>query len=217
VAEFRYELFCPLARAVEVLGNRWTVLILRELMVGPQRFSDLRRRLGRVSSSVLAERLSHMESLGLIETEELPPPAASRVYRLTARGESARAVLLELARFGLHWLGPRRPGEHFEPDWMRLSLQSFAVPGPTPGHRYEVEIRGEGEPVRLRFGGGPDGFHYLDDDTPVDAELRGTAEPLLGVLTGLLPVDAARAAGATIDGDPDVVAALPDFFEFRAP
>lgn len=216
MAEFRYGLFCPLARAVEVLGNRWSVLILRELMVGPQRFSDLRRRLGGVSPSVLTERLSHMEALGLIQAEALPPPAASRVYRLTARGESARPVLLELARFGLHWLGPREPGDHFEPDWMRLSLQSFAVPGPLPAHRYEVALVGEGAPVHLRFAGGPDGFHYLDvaDTGAVDATLRGTPEPLLGFLTGLLPPDAARAGGATIDGAAAVVAALPGFFEF---
>jgi DNA-binding HxlR family transcriptional regulator len=215
VAEFRYGLFCPLARAAEVLGNRWSILILRELMVGPQRFSDLRRRLGGVSPSVLTERLSHMEALGLIGTDALPPPAASRVYRLTPRGESARPVLLELARFGLHWLGPREPGDHFEPDWLRLSLAASAVPGPTPPHRYEIELIEGPAPLRLRFAGGPEGFRFLDDTGPVDATLRGTPEHLLGLLAGVLPPDAARSAGATIEGDPAVVAALPGLFEFR--
>lgn len=214
MAEFRYSLFCPLARAAEVLGNRWSVLILRELMVGPQRFSDLKRRLGGVSPSVLTERLSAMEALGLIAPDALPPPAASRVYRLTPRGESARPVLLELARFGLHWLGARETDDHFEPDWLRLSLEAYAVPGPTPAHRYQIEVLAEPAPLRLCFAGGPDGFHFLEDPGDVDAEIRAGPEPLLGLLTGVLSPEGARAAGASVQGDPAVLAALPGLFQF---
>jgi DNA-binding HxlR family transcriptional regulator len=215
VAEFRYSLFCPLARAAEVLGNRWSVLILRELMVGPQRFSDLKRRLGGVSPSVLAERLSSMEKLGLVESETLPPPAASQVYRLTPRGESARSVLLEMARFGLHWLGERAADDHFEPDWLRLSLESFAVPGPTPEIGFEIEVLGAPEPLRLRFGGGADGFQFLAADDPVDAKLRATPELVLGLLAGALSPEAVCAAGATVEGDAAAIAVLPSLFEFR--
>ncbi len=214
MADFRYSLFCPLARAAEVLGNRWSVLILRELMVGPQRFSDLKRRLGGVSPSVLAERLSSMEALGLIAADALPPPAASQVYRLTDRGESARPVLLELARFGLHWLGPREPGDHFEPDWLRLSLESFAVPGPTPPYRYRIEVRAAA-PFRVGFAGGPEGFHFVDDARPFDATVSAAPEQVLGLLAGLLSPDAARSAGASIEGDAAVLAALPALFQFR--
>jgi DNA-binding HxlR family transcriptional regulator len=214
VADFRYSLFCPLARAAEVLGNRWSVLILRELMVGPQRFSDLKRRLGGVSPSVLTERLSAMEGLGLIAPDELPPPAASRVYRLTPRGESARPVLLELARFGLHWLGAREAGDHFEPDWLRVSLEAYAVPGPTPAYRYEIEVLTESARLRLRFGGGPEGFHFFDDAGDVDAAIRAAPESLLGLLIGALSPEQARRAGASIEGDAAALAALPGFFEF---
>jgi len=217
VPDFRYAQFCPLARAAEVLGNRWSPLILRELMVGPQRFSDLRRRLPGLSSSVLAERLATLEGFGVITQEELPPPAAARVYRLTGRGESARPVLLALARFGLHWLGPMGEGDHFEPDWMRLSLEAFAAPGPTPARRFELHVRSGPGSVVLRFAGGPRGLHFLADDAPADVVVHAAPQLLLGVLTGLLPLDALLAQGARIEGDASALADLPSQFRFDSP
>jgi DNA-binding HxlR family transcriptional regulator len=217
VPDFRYAQFCPLARAAEVLGNRWSMLILRELMLGPQRFSDLRRRLAGVSTSVLSERLAALEGFGVIAQQELPPPAAARVYRLTARGQSARPVLLALARFGLHWLGPMGGGDHFEADWLRLSLEAFAAPGPTPARRFELRIAsGPGsEAVVLRFAGGPTGLHFLHDGEPADVVVTAEPQHLLGLLTGLLPADAARAQGASIEGDDATLADLPRQFQFR--
>ena len=213
--DFRYAQFCPLARAAEVLGNRWSVLILRELMCGPQRFSDLRRRLPGLSTSVLAERLSALEGFGVIAQQDLPPPAGSRVYQLTARGESARPVLLALARFGLHWLGPMDGADHFEPDWLRLSLEAFAAPGPTPARRFELHIGSVAQAVPLRFAGGPDGLHFLADEAPADVVVRAGPELVIGLLTGLLPAAEARAQGASIEGDPAALADLPSQFQFR--
>jgi DNA-binding HxlR family transcriptional regulator len=216
VPDFRYAQFCPLARAAEVLGNRWSVLILRELMLGPQRFSDLRRRLKGVSTSVLAGRLAALEGFGVIDQGELPPPAPARVYRLTARGESARPVLLALARFGLHWLGPMGGGDHFEADWLRLSLEAFAAPGPTPARRFELCVGSGSGAVVLRFAGGPHGLHFLADAEPADVVVTAEPEHLLGLLTGLLPADAARAEGASIEGDTSALADLPSQFQFRS-
>jgi DNA-binding HxlR family transcriptional regulator len=215
VGEFRYAQFCPLARSAEVLGNRWSVLILRELMLGPQRFSDLRRRLAGVSTSVLSERLAALEGFGVIAQEELPPPGAVRVYRLTERGESARPVLLALARFGLHWLGPMGSGDHFEADWLRLSLEAFAAPGPTPARRFELRVRSGAGAVVLRFAGGPHGLHFLDDAEPADVVVTAEPQHLLGLLTGLLPAEAAHAQGAAIEGDAAVLADLPSQFQFQ--
>jgi DNA-binding HxlR family transcriptional regulator len=215
VPDFRYAQFCPLARAAEVLGNRWSILILRELMLGPQRFSDLKRRLAGVSTSVLSERLSALEGFGVIAQQELPPPAAARVYRLTARGESARPVLLALARFGLHWLGPMGGGDHFEADWLRLSLEAFAAPGPTPARRFELRVGSGSGAVVLRFAGGPHGLHFLADAEPADVVVTAEPQHLLGLLTGLLPADAALAQGASIEGDAAALADLPPQFQFR--
>lgn len=213
--EFRYAQFCPLARAAEVLGNRWSVLILRELMLGPQRFGALRRRLAGVSTSVLSERLSALEGFGVIAQEELPPPAAARVYRLTPRGESARPVLLALARFGLHWLGPMSGGDHFEVDWLRLGLEAFAAPGPTPARRFELRVGSGPGVTRLRFAGGPAGLRFLGDAEPADVVVTGEPQLLIALLTGLLRADAARAQGASIEGDATALADLPPQFQFR--
>jgi DNA-binding HxlR family transcriptional regulator len=215
VGEFRYAQFCPLARAAEVVGNRWSLLVLRELALGPQRFSDLRRRIAGVSTSVLSERLAALEGYGVIAQEELPPPAAARVYRLTPRGESARPVLLALARFGLHWLGPIGAGDHFEADWLRLSLEAFAAPGPTPARRFELRVGAGPGAVVLRFSGGAHGLELLDDAEPADVVVTAEPQAMLGLLTGLLPADAARAQGAVIEGDAAALADLPRQFQLR--
>jgi DNA-binding HxlR family transcriptional regulator len=149
VSEFRYAELCPLARAAEVIGHRWSLLLLRELMLGPLRFGDLGRRLARISTSVLAERLAALERDGVVETAALPPPAPVRVYRLTAHGEAFRPALLALARWGLRWLSPLGRGDPFEPDGLRLSLPSLAAPGPTPARRFDLRVAGE----RIRFEG----------------------------------------------------------------
>jgi DNA-binding HxlR family transcriptional regulator len=215
VPDFRYAQFCPLARAAEVLGQRWSLLILRELMLGPQRFTDLKRRLAGVSSSVLSERLSALEEFGVIGPHELPPPAVGCAYRLTERGESARPVLLALARFGLQWLGPIGSGDHFEADWLRLSFEAFAAPGPTPARRFELCVGSARARVRLRFAGGLRGLHFLTDAGPADVLVRAEPQHLLGLLTGLLSAADARAQGVSIEGDEEALAALPAQFQFR--
>ena len=105
--------FCPVARAVEVLGERWTLLIGRELLIGPQRFSDLLRRLPGISTSVLAARLASLEERGLVMRRVLPPPAPANVYELTeAGGQGLKPLLHQLARFGLRFMdsaAARRP------------------------------------------------------------------------------------------------------------
>jgi DNA-binding HxlR family transcriptional regulator len=213
VSEFRYAQFCPLARAAEVLGNRWSLLVLRELMLGPQRFGELRRRLAGISSSVLAERLASLEEYAVVEGADLPPPASVRVYRLTPQGESLRPVLSALARWGLFWLRPPAAGDHFEADWLRLALEAFAAPGPTPARRFELRMAGG----RLRFEGGAHGLRFPADDAPADLEIEARPDALIGLLTGLLPAAAARARGVRLRGDASALADLPRLFRFESP
>jgi DNA-binding HxlR family transcriptional regulator len=213
VSEFRYAQFCPLARAAEVVGNRWSLLVLRELMLGPQRFSDLKRRLAGISTSVLADRLAALEAYGVVEPRELPPPMPARVYRLTSQGEAARTVLLELARWGLHWLRPPDRGDHFEPDWLRLSLRSFAAPGPTPERRFELRVGGE----HICFEGGAEGLVFPSDERPADLVIEAAPDALVGLLTGLLSGASARARGVRLRGDTAALADLPRLFRFESP
>jgi DNA-binding HxlR family transcriptional regulator len=214
VAEFRYAQFCPLARAAEVVGNRWSLLVLRELMVGPQRFSDLKRRLAGVSTSVLSERLAALEAFEVITQAELPPPGAVRVYQLTPHGAAFRPILLDLARWGLHWLSAPSTGDHFETGWLRLGLEAFAAPAPTPARRFALRVAGGDETAQIRFEGGAQGLRFLAGDAPVDLSFEAGPAELMGLLTGLLPADAARARGAQIAGDEAALAELPRLFRF---
>lgn len=212
--DLRYAQFCPLARAAEVLGHRWTLLILRELMTGPQRFSDLRTRLPGVSRSVLAERLADLERRGVVARRTLPPPTAVVVYELTARGRALRPALQALTRWGLHFLEPPRPEDHTEPDWVALAAETFARSGPTPARRLELVAEAPDRCVRVRVAGGPQGTRLLPADAPVEASLRGPVPVLLGLMAGALAVrDAAASGRVRVEGDPAAAAALPALFD----
>jgi DNA-binding HxlR family transcriptional regulator len=105
MAERRYDQNCPIAMGLDVLGERWTLLILRELVGGVRRYSDLRAELPGIATNLLAQRLRQLEDNGLISRSELPPPAARTVYRLTDRAwQEIPPILRALALFGLGWL-----------------------------------------------------------------------------------------------------------------
>ncbi len=91
---------CGIARALDAVGDRWALLVVRELLLGPKRFTDLRTGLPKVSPDVLAQRLRELEAAGVLRRDTLPPPAASQVYELTERGRELRTVILELGRWG---------------------------------------------------------------------------------------------------------------------
>jgi len=92
---------CGIARALDVVGERWALLVVRELLLGPQRFSDLRRALPNAASNVIADRLRELEGRGVITRRTLPPPAASSVYELTAWGQDLKPILLALGNWGI--------------------------------------------------------------------------------------------------------------------
>ncbi len=91
---------CGIARALDVIGERWALLVVRELLLGPKRFTDLRAGLPHVGPDVLAQRLRELEQAGVVQRRTLPPPAASRVYELTERGQQLESVVLELGYWG---------------------------------------------------------------------------------------------------------------------
>src|SRR5256886_7021284 len=91
---------CAASHALDLVGERWALLVVRELLLGPKRFTDLRSGLPHVGPDMLSQRLRELEAAGLIERATLPPPAAARVYALTARGHELEPVVLALGRFG---------------------------------------------------------------------------------------------------------------------
>jgi DNA-binding HxlR family transcriptional regulator len=100
-----YHQYCPVAHALDVIGERWSLLVVRELLHGPLRYSDLLGRLGS-PTNVLATRLRQLEQSGIVAKRRLPPPAASTIYELTEYGRELRPVLHALAHWGARSLGP---------------------------------------------------------------------------------------------------------------
>ena len=183
--EFRYPQFCAVARAAEIVGERWTLLIVRELFIGPQRFSDMRRRLSGVSPSVLSERLAILEERGLVSKSMLAPPAASVVYELTEAGRGLGPVLMALAQWGAQFLLPIRSGEQLDPDRLRFGLGLYARSAGSPTHAVEWRVRGGDQLVILHARGGPNGTSVLEG--PAEAPvlvLEGEALDLVGVAFG---------------------------------
>ncbi|WAX77204.1 winged helix-turn-helix transcriptional regulator [Streptomyces sp. KMM 9044] len=147
-----YDQYCSAARALDTVGDRWTLLIVRELLAGPRRYTDLHADLPGVSTDVLASRLKDMERDGLTTRRRLPPPGAVYVYELTRRGSELLPVLQALGAWGQAALGERRPTDAVRAHWFALPLLR-ALEGVGAG---EGRGAGEGEgglvEVRLEEG-----------------------------------------------------------------
>src|ERR1700738_1303538 len=126
-----YDQYCPIAEALDVVGERWTLLIARELLNGPQRFTDLRAGLPGIPPNLLSARLRELEEGGLIRRRELPPPAARTVYELTDEGRELEPTLRALARWGMNRLPPPADGEVNPDVAVRAALVSYARPRAT--------------------------------------------------------------------------------------
>jgi DNA-binding HxlR family transcriptional regulator len=123
----RYDQYCPIACSLGLIGERWTLLVVRELMHGPKRYTDLVDGLHGIGTNILAARLKELEAAGLVERRKLPPPAASNVYELTPTGRELRPVLHELARFGARLMGPP-PLDALNPGWLVDALDLSLSP-----------------------------------------------------------------------------------------
>ena len=123
-----YNQFCAAARALDLLGERWTLLLIRDLLTGPKRYTDLLNGLPGIGTNLLAGRLKELESVGVVERNELPPPAASTVYELTERGRELQDVIGPLARWGLPLLERRGREQAWQPEWSILAMQATFRP-----------------------------------------------------------------------------------------
>lgn len=132
--------FCGLARALEVVGERWALLIVRDLLVGPRRFSDLRRGLPKIPTNILSARLKELEQTGVVARRVLPRPASSVVYELTESGRGLEDAVLAFARWGAQRLGDQRDGEVVTTDSLIMALRTI-FHSPARGVRLGVELR----------------------------------------------------------------------------
>jgi DNA-binding HxlR family transcriptional regulator len=199
-----YDQYCSAARALDLVGDRWTLLIVRELLAGPRRYTDLHADLPGVSTDVLASRLKDMERDGLTTRRRLPPPGAAYVYELTDRGRRLLPVLQALGRWGEAELGERRPTDAVRAHWFALPLLR-ALEG-----EGLVEVRLEEGDFHLRVGA-EEGPVYGDGPAPAEPDARLTLDAVTceAVARGELDLtDAVRDGRVTVTGDGAVAKAL---------
>lgn len=190
---------CGIARALDLVGERWALLVVRELLLGPKRFTDLRAGLPHVSPDVLSQRLRDLEESGVVRRRTLAPPAGSRVYELTERGEELEPVLLALGRWG--------SAASFPPGDARLGVDSFVIalktqfdPGATTGAAARYELHLDGQSFRVEVAGRRLEVSRAAAEHP-DAVITGDPGALSAVLWHARDLEEAERSGAiTITG-----------------
>ncbi|MER7460611.1 winged helix-turn-helix transcriptional regulator [Micromonospora sp. NPDC126480] len=187
-----YQHYCAVAKSLDVIGERWSLLIVRELLSGPKRYTDLLRDLPGIATDMLATRLRGLERHGVVARETLPLPAATAVYRLTALGAGLAPTVTELARWGVGLLGDRT-GEAFRSHWLALPLSASFRPDRAAGTR-----------LTIRFDT-PDGTLHARID---DGELRIPADPV--ELADVVVHAGADALAATVREPGTAAAAVAD-------
>jgi DNA-binding HxlR family transcriptional regulator len=194
----RHGQYCPIARTLDLVGDRWSLLILRELLFGDQRFVDLREHLPGVSPTLLTDRLAALAEHGLVATRELPPPAARTVYTATTKGREAAPILRAMARFGMELLPPARAARKVRPE--------TAAHGALTPYWDGAAASGIDEVYRLVIDGrdftftSARGGRVAPDRVP-DLVLTAPAHVILAARRGERPLAAAIAAGTvTVEG-----------------
>ena len=210
----RYAQFCALARAAEILGERWTLLIIRELLLGQKRFSDLSDRLSGVSPTVLTTRLNALIESGVVQRVTLPPPFNAQVYELTPIGLGLRPAIRELIRWGGHFIFPMRPDDEFDPDWGLLALDASARRTPTPPHKIVLRLKHKAKIASFLIEGGEAGTTITRSDGPGSATIETTFDTFLPIISSKLPLEQAiRRNLASVEGSLRIARMLPRFFD----
>jgi DNA-binding HxlR family transcriptional regulator len=190
-----YAQYCAVARALDLVGERWTLLVVRSLLMGPQRYSDLRQGLPGIATDLLTARLRTLEDAGYVRRRRLPRPASVSVYELTDAGWQLGPVVLSLAKLGVTLLGSPSPEEDVNADALVLLLRASFRPeraGGDAGPSYQLELDGETYTVQVHAGW----VETRRGSTPDPAcTVRTGARTLAEILSGELPTAAAIADG----------------------
>ncbi|MEV8319156.1 winged helix-turn-helix transcriptional regulator [Streptomyces sp. NPDC059900] len=201
-----YAQYCAAARALDAVGDRWTLLIVRELLVGPRRYTDLHADLPGVSTDVLASRLKDMEREGLTTRRRLPPPSAVYVYELTDRGRQLLPVLKALASWGAPALEERAPTDAVRAHWFALPLLRGLA---GLGAEGVVQVRLDEGEFHVRVGGGTESYGDGPAPEAPDALLALDAETCVAVGQGALTVaEGVKAGRIEVSGESVLAKAL---------
>ena len=207
-----YQQYCGLARALDVVGDRWALLIVRELRPGPRRFTALVKGLPGISRKLLTERLRDLERNGIVARRHLPPPAARQVYELTEDGRELATALVPLIAWGARRMGERRPGETVRARWSAVGMAALAdreaAKGVSGTYQYVV---------------GESAWHFVVDDGSIELRDGRSEAPTVvvttdeatwaDIVTGNTSAEGAAAAGLlTVTGDREAAKRLGKIF-----
>lgn len=191
---------CAAAHALDLIGERWALLVVRELLLGPKRFTDIRAGVPNASPNVLSQRLRDLEASGVVRRRKLPPPAASRVYELTDWGRDLEPVIISLGRWGVR--SPSKPRDaELGVDSLILSFRTMFDPEATDGLNASYELRLGEDFFRAEFAEGRFEIERGVADEP-DAIIESDAGILAALVYEGRPLaEALRSGGMKIEGD----------------
>jgi DNA-binding HxlR family transcriptional regulator len=201
-----YGQYCSVAKALDAIGDRWTLLIVRELLAqGPSRYTDLRNGLPGIATNLLAERLRELERAGVVVRDDAPPPVATTLFSLTPRGKQLKAVIDELGRWGMPLMAETTPEEEYRSRWLSMPVEQFLV------DRSEVpttiEVRAGEQPMLIEAREGSVSTRPGTSEHP-DAVVSGPPQLVLGLISGAIEHDDALDRGLGFEGAPDALARL---------
>jgi DNA-binding HxlR family transcriptional regulator len=203
-----YEDACGIARALDTVGERWSLMVVRELLLGPKRFTDLRNSLPGIGPDVLTQRLKDLEAAGIARKHKLPPPAASTVYELTPAGLALEPALQALGRWGGAYAPPPSEGMCMSLDAHLLSLRTLFSPALAGDLRSRVSLRLDGQDFYAIVADGECEVERGTVDEP-DVTITGAAAELFSVVRGAETMDTAP---IEVEGDRELAARFFELF-----
>lgn len=205
-----YGQYCAVAKSLDIVGDRWTLLIVRDLLDGPRRYGDLHAALSPIATDMLAGRLRRLEQHGLVCRRELVKPQAGSVYELTADGCALEDVVNALARWGRYLIATREPEDVVRPQWLVRAVRAYVRPDRTgPDLVLRLAAPDGGATIRI----GANCVAAVGDDTPADVTLTGQIDVLLGATDPARVDDLVAAGRLHVAGDPAAVRRLAGIFE----
>jgi DNA-binding HxlR family transcriptional regulator len=201
----KFDQYCPMAHALSLVGERWSLLIVRDLLQGPKRYTDLTNGLPGIGTNILAGRLRALEEAGVVQKRRLPPPAASTVYELTEYGAGLEETLYALARWGARSLGPPGPDDELYPEWGLNALPALFDANAARGlsETYVLDVNGDVFTARICDGTLRPSLGEAPD---FDARVELDMDTFFALTSGQLPArDALDAGSVRLTGDPEAL------------
>jgi DNA-binding HxlR family transcriptional regulator len=202
-----YGQLCGLALALDQIGDRWSLLIVRELLVRPDgaRYTDLRDGLPGIATNLLADRLRDLEAVGVVRRDLPRPPVATPLFRLTERGKALRPAVDALAIWGGAAVPAADKGGEFRTRWMVLPVEAMLADRQPDQPGVAIELRTGDEPLRIEIGDGSVRARAGVGSRAAELVIAGPPKAVLGVMSGALPTAAAVERGVEISGDRSVL------------